>query len=198
MSNCPKRQFDPAKLERSGVKVNNMEKRGYSKKILKELGQKPAISVPELTERLVTHFEGEKPLYAISRAIKGLQEAGLVQKTSSGISDYAHLTPKGKKKVHSLTLEHEGALLAPSWDGKWRIVMLDLPESRKDERDGLRYLLKKAGFVCLKNAVWISPFPYEHLFTNIKKDFGLSTELMIFTTSTLDPQTEKAFFEMVK
>jgi phenylacetic acid degradation operon negative regulatory protein len=173
-------------------------KSDYSKKILKELVQKPAISVPELIERISPHTSGKKPLYAISRSIRGLQEAGLLQKISSGISDYAHLTKKGRKKVHSINLDHEKNLLSPSWDGKWRIVMLDLPERRKDERDALRYLLKKAGFVCLKNAVWISPFPYEYFFTNIKKDFGLTTELMIFTTNSLDPQTEKVFFEMVK
>jgi phenylacetic acid degradation operon negative regulatory protein len=86
----------------------------------------------------------------------------------------------------------------PIWDGKWRIVLLDLPETRKDEREALRYLLKKAGFICLKNSVWISPFPYEHLFTNIKKDFGLTTELMIFVTDNIDQETKQAFFELVK
>jgi phenylacetic acid degradation operon negative regulatory protein len=173
-------------------------KGGYSKKILKELGQKAAISVPELVERVSTQNAGEKPLYAISRSIKGLEEAGLLEKTSSGQSDYARLTKKGRKKVHSITLEQEHALLSPTWDGKWRIIMLDLSEERKDERDALRYLLKKAGFVCVKNSVWVSPLPYEHLFANIKKDFDLTTELMIFVTDSLDPQTEKAFFELVK
>lgn len=175
-----------------------MEKRDYSKKILKELGQKPAISLPELVERVSSRSMVEKPVYAISRSIKGLQEAGLLEKTSSGQSDYARLTKKGRRKVHSITLEQEHALLSPTWDGKWRIIMLDLPEERKDQRDALRYLLKKAGFVCLKNSVWVSPLPYEHLFGNIKKDFDLTTELMIFVTDSLDPQTEKAFFEMVK
>ncbi len=76
--------------------------------------------------------------------------------------------------------------------------MLDFPEDRKQERESLRYLLKKAGFVCLKNAVWISPQPFEHLFMNIKKDLGLTTEIMIFISDTIDPETEKAFWESMK
>jgi len=70
---------------------------------------------------------------------------------------------------------------------------LDVSEDRKAEREGLRYLLKKAGFILLKNSVWISPYPFEHLFMNIKKDLGLTTEIMIFVTDTLDPETEAAF-----
>jgi DNA-binding transcriptional regulator PaaX len=88
----------------------------------------------------------------------------------------------------SLQISEQTAVL-PHWDGYWRMVLLDLPESRKAERESLRYLLKKAGFICLKNSVWISPFPFEHMFSSIKSDMGLATEMMIFTTNTLDPET---------
>jgi DNA-binding transcriptional regulator PaaX len=170
---------------------------GYSKKILKLLAEKPAISVPEIVERVNTQDKEKSPLQAISRSLKGLRDTGLIEQTFSGQNQYARLTKEGKKKVHSLALGDTSAL-SPAWDGKWRIVLLDLPESRKDERESFRYLLKKAGFLCLKNSVWISPFPYEHLFTNIKKDFGLTTELMVFVTDKIDPETEQAFFELVK
>jgi hypothetical protein len=63
------------------------------------------------------------------------------------------------------------------------------------EREALRYLLKKAGFVCLKNSVWISPFPFEHFFSNIKKDLGLTNELLIVVTQSLDEDSEKFFIE---
>lgn len=83
------------------------------------------------------------------------------------------------------------APIVAGWDGFWRIILLDLPEDRKPEREALRYLLKKAGFVALKNSVWVSPYPFEHLFTNIKKDLGLSTEIMIIVTQYLDEETKK-------
>jgi phenylacetic acid degradation operon negative regulatory protein len=162
---------------------------GYSKKILKLLAQKPALALSD-----ISHIGPEN---ALKRSLKGLSEAGFIERHYSGQNDYARLTKEGKKKVHSLKLE-DNSTPTPIWDGKWRIVLLDLPETRKDEREALRYLLKKAGFICLKNSVWISPFPYEHLFTNIKKDFGLTTELMIFVTDNIDQETKQAFFELVK
>ena len=175
-----------------------MKKTSFSKKILKLLAEKPAISVPLLMEQVGIEKVEKSSKMAISRSLKGLQDTGLIEQTFSGQNQYARLTKEGKKKVHSLVLGEDTTLVSPAWDGKWRIVLLDLPETRKDEREALRYLLKKAGFQCLKNSVWISPFPYEHLFTNIKKDFGLTTELMIFVTDNLDPETKQAFFESVK
>ncbi|HWC57610.1 MAG TPA: MarR family transcriptional regulator [Candidatus Paceibacterota bacterium] len=166
-----------------------MANKSYSKKILALLSVKPAISVAELAEATGAQK------YALTRSLKGLSEAGLVESHHSGQNDYARLTKEGKKKAHSLKLENNTTLLNPNWDGKWRIVLLDLPEERKSERDGLRYLLKKAGFILLKNSVWISPHPFEHLFRNIKKDLGLTTEMMTFVTSDLDEETEKEFLK---
>ena len=158
-------------------------KKDYSKKILKILGQKPAISLPEL-RNLGARLPSER--YAITRSLKGLREAGLIEHISSPQNEYARLTSEGKKKVHSLELDSDTTLVNTSWDGFWRIILLDLPESRKSERESLRYLLKKAGFVCLKNSAWISPYPFEHLFMNIKKDLGLTTEMMIIVTQFID------------
>lgn len=174
-------------------------KKKYSEKILRILGGKTVISLPELKEKITTpfpllHKEGRQN-YAITRSLKGLKGAGLIEQISSPQNEYARLTKEGRKKMHSLELESKTTLVNTSWDGFWRIILLDLPENRKSERESLRYLLKKAGFVCLKNSAWISPFPYEYLFTNIKKDLGLTTEMMIIVTEFLDEESKKVLFE---
>jgi DNA-binding transcriptional regulator PaaX len=178
-------------------------RKDYSNKILKILGEKIAISVPELKNTITTppHLNpplgrgGETQKYAITRALKNLSETGMIEQISSSQNEYARLTKEGRKKVHSLQLDSDTTLVNTSWDGFWRIILLDLPEERKSERESLRYLLKKAGFVCLKNSAWISPFPFEHLFTNIKKDLGLTTEMMIIATEHLDEESKKVLFE---
>ncbi|MFA5778321.1 MAG: hypothetical protein WC870_02440 [Candidatus Paceibacterota bacterium] len=167
----------------------------YSKKILKILGEKTAISLPELAKRVNTEECSQDPKYAITRSLKGLREAGLIEQIPSPQNEYARLTKEGRKKMHSLELDSDTTLANTSWDGFWRIILLDLPENRKSERESLRYLLKKAGFVCLKNSAWISPFPYEHLFANIKKDLGFETEMMIIVTQFIDEETKKFLFE---
>lgn len=163
------------------------KKQNYQEKILNLLSGKNAVSFDEISLAKV----GASQKYAITRALKGLKETGLVESHSSGQREYARLTREGKKKAHSLKLENDTTLVNPSWDGRWRIILLDLPESRKNQRESLRYLLKKAGFVCLKNSAWISPYPFEHLFSNIKRDLNLTTELMIVVTHSTDSETEK-------
>ena len=161
----------------------------YSEKILKKLAEKPAVSVEELKGK------DAKTSYAIARALKNLVEAGCAELHKSDNKNYFKITKKGKTKLSATKLETENALVSSSWDGFWRIILLDLPENRKAERESLRYLLKKAGFVCLKNSAWISPFPFEHLFTNIKKDLGLTTEMMIIVTERIDEESKKVLFE---
>ncbi|MBU0999342.1 hypothetical protein KKG24_03515, partial [Patescibacteria group bacterium] len=137
----------------------------------------------------------KKTSYALTRALKNLVESGCAEIHKSEKKNYAKITAYGKNRLNSMVLEGEDALVPQTWDGFWRIIILDLPEERKSERESLRYILKKANFTCLKNSIWISPYPFEHLFTNIKKDLGLTTEMIIIVTQFLDEETKKFLFE---
>ncbi len=183
----------PRRSRATGQAKKPMQKQDYSKKILKSLGEKPAVPVEVLREN-----KDQKTSYALTRSIKNLVDAGYAELYNSASQSFAKITKKGKAKLNSIKLEGEDALVSTAWDGYWRIIILDLDESRKNERESLRYLLKKANFTCVKNTVWISPLPYEHLFMNIKKDLGFTTELMIIVTDKLDPETSLAFFEAIK
>lgn len=165
----------------------------HSKKILKKLSEKPAVKVEFLKES-----EDPKTSYALSRALKNLIDSGYVEKFDSPHESFAKLSKAGRAKLNVMNLEGDGMLVPSTWDGLWRIIILDLDESRKSEREALRYLLKKANFACIKNTVWVSPHPYEYLFMNIKKDLGLTTELMIVVTDKLDEETQKAFLASLK
>ena len=167
-------------------------KPNIQKDILKILAEKPAISIDSIKEA------DPKKNYALTRSVKNLVDSGCIEIHSSDNQKYLRLTKKGKSKLNCIKLEGEEALVPRTWDGFWRIIILDIPENRKSEREALRYLLKKANFVCVKNTVWVSPHPYEHLFTNIKKDLNLGTELMILVTNKLDEETNLAFLESMK
>lgn len=43
------------------------------------------------------------------------------------------------------------------WDGKWRIVVFDLPENKRGLRNELRRQLRAAKFGGLQGSVWVSP-----------------------------------------
>jgi len=167
-------------------------------KTLLKKGVTPVDSVKKEVEETIINDQmiSSKASYAIARSIKNLLGDGLVEAFNSEHKQYLRLTKDGRQKMNNLALECEATLVSTAWDGYWRIILLDLPENRKSEREALRYLLKKAGFICLKNSVWISMYPYENLFTNIKKDLNLSTELIIIVTDKIDKETEKEFISL--
>lgn len=168
------------------------------KAIFKALSGKKALCldvlIKEVEKSLPKLKNDQKKAYsAIVRSIKNLTSDGLLEKLESDLQPYYRLSGEGRKKLNSNSLDDNTTLTTNTWDGYWRIIILDLPENRKSEREALRYLLKKAGFLCIKNSVWISIHPYEHLFTNIKKDLNLTSEMMIIVTNQIDPLTEKQF-----
>jgi len=180
-----------------------LKKPSIQRAILKTLSNKGVTPVDfikkDIGESILGEFETlNKTNYAINRSIKNLLGDGLVEAFNSERNQYLRLTKQGKQKLNNIALECESSLVSTTWDGYWRIILLDIPEERKSEREALRYLLKKAGFACLKNSVWISMYPFEHLFTNIKKDLNLSTELIIIVTDKIDKETEKEFFSLCK
>lgn len=174
------------------------KKPSIQKAILKTLSNKRVIPVESIKKDVVEIILGEpkadnKTNYAIARSIKNLLSDGLIEAFNSDRNQYLRLTKEGKQRFNNITLLCESTLVSTKWDGYWRIIILDLPEERKNEREALRYLLKKAGFICIKNSVWISMYPYEHLFINIKNDLNLSSEMMIIVTDKIDKETEKEF-----
>ena len=69
------------------------------------------------------------------------------------------LTKLGKQYAVRYDPENISIKIPARWDGKWRVVIFDIPEKRKGARDALRWELKKLGFVELQRSVWV--FPYE-------------------------------------
>jgi DNA-binding transcriptional regulator PaaX len=166
------------------------------KVILKTLTRKNVVSLEDLKKEAsnslkTTYNSNNKLDYAISRSIKNLLTLGLVDCFQSDRQPFFRLSEEGRKKINSNAIDDNTAIISKNWDGQWRIIILDLPEDRKNEREALRYLLKKAGFACIKNSVWISIYPYENLFINIKKDLGLTTEMIIMVTDKIDELTKQ-------
>ena len=50
-----------------------------------------------------------------------------------------------------------------SWDGKWRMILFDLPEEERESRRKLRKKLYASGFGCMQRSAWISPDPLDAL-----------------------------------
>ena len=149
-----------------------------------------SLHVQAVLEEQETKKRKVKPQYVINRAIKQMVENDMITQHNTEQSAFLSLSSEGRHKLRNIRLSSKSHLVSTTWDGYWRMVILDIPESQKSQRDAIRYVLKKAQFVQLKSSIWISPFPLEHMMINMKNDLKLHGELMIIVTDKLDPDTE--------
>ena len=79
-------------------------------------------------------------------------------KSNGGVTT-VRITQKGESRLRSFSLELLEIKKPKKWDGKWRMVMFDLPVRYTKVRDALRFQLKKLGFVQFQKSVWLYPYP---------------------------------------
>jgi DNA-binding transcriptional regulator PaaX len=95
----------------------------------------------------------------LKREIRNLYRSKLIKEEENSDGTFTYiLTDRGK--VKALTFHfREMKIEKKHWDGKWRVVIFDIPEKIKMSRNALRDKLKNLGFRELQKSVFI--FPYE-------------------------------------
>lgn len=97
--------------------------------------------------------------YAFNRAIKSLYQSKLIDaKDNPDGTVTLILTKQGKALALTYDIENIKILPMKRWDGKWRIVLFDIPEKHKKARDALSKTLKRAGFYQFQKSVFVHPF----------------------------------------
>ena len=105
------------------------------------------------------------------------------------------ITNKGNVKLKSYSIDFVKISNPKKWDGKWRMVMFDLPIRYSKARDSLRLKLKQLGFVQFQKSVWIYPYPCfdEILFIADYYKVGNYVEIMTVTDINNDIKFKKHF-----
>ena len=68
------------------------------------------------------------------------------------------LTTLGIRWLNQISFERLRIKQTP-WDGKWRLVIFDIPEDKRDRRDAFRDYIKKLGLLQVQKSVWACPYP---------------------------------------
>ena len=94
------------------------------------------------------------------RVMQYMKKKQLVEYTEMSDGNLrVELTEKGKKRVQDMNFEEMKINKLRKWDKKWRLVMFDIPESRRRARRALSLKLKAMGFYQLQKSVWVHAYP---------------------------------------
>ena len=69
------------------------------------------------------------------------------------------ITDKGKARFRKVQFDNLTIPAQSKWDGKWRLVIFDVPEKYGASRRALTEKLQIMGFKMLQKSVWVHPFP---------------------------------------
>lgn len=107
------------------------------------------------------------------------------------------LTDKGKEKT--LTYHFQKMQIQKcAWDGKWRLVLFDIPEKLKNGRNALREKLKRLGFYELQKSVWIFPYACKDEIDFLIEFFGLRRFVRFCTVDFIDNDIHlRKFFHLL-
>jgi phenylacetic acid degradation operon negative regulatory protein len=111
---------------------------------------------------LTDSFESWMHRQGFHRQLRELERQQLLERHSNQTGPRRHrLTERGRLLV--LGGRDPTTAWDRSWDGKWRLVVFDLPETKSALRTRLRRFLKARGFGYLQNSVWVTPDPLDGL-----------------------------------
>ncbi|MCR4306178.1 MAG: winged helix-turn-helix transcriptional regulator [Candidatus Daviesbacteria bacterium] len=113
---------------------------------------------------------------SLAQALKRLREKGFIERTTLKNADQIilRLTEAGKEFLLLSKSDEE-----IEWDRKWRIVVFDIPEKKRQVRDILRSRLKLWGFTPWQQSVWASRKNLTNKLRNLIEELGIEDWVLV-------------------
>jgi len=104
---------------------------------------------------------------------------------------FLRITPKGTAALHLLEAKDTNVpgydkRKPKRWDGRWRMLIFDIPETRRSTRDKIRRSLISVGFQRLQDSVWAYPYDCEDFVSLLKADFKIGKDMLYLIVEEME------------
>ena len=108
------------------------------------------------------------------------------------------ITKKGEIKLRAFAIDLIEIKKPNKWDGKWRLVMFDIPIRFTKGREALRYHLKELDFLQFQKSAWIYPYPCEDEVIFIADFFGIGKYVEVLTAENISREEKlRKYFKLI-
>ncbi len=137
---------------------------------------------------LVPKFREEEYIRAAQRR---MMKAGLIRSEGG----FLRVTTRGQARLATLSLSLARPQRLKRWDGKWRVLIFDIPERRRGVREAIRNQLHSAGFIRVQDSVWLYPYPCEEYVALLKANVKVGKDMLYLIVDSMekDMQFRKEF-----
>ena len=128
-------------------------------------------------------------------AVDRLEKRGLIigERQKNGRVVFM-LSPEGEKLAERISLKLAMAK-NKRWDGKWQLLIFDIPEKTRAKRNFFRKELLDFGFYPLQKSVFAYPYPLPSDFFTLWEDFDFKKQLVAVESAKIkDDENLRIFF----
>lgn len=115
-----------------------------------------------------------------------LRSRDLVETFDIGGQSFVKITSKGEAKILKLNIENIEIRDTEKWDGKWRIVIFDIPENYKLARNIFSRKLQELGFQQVQKSVYVLPFDCSEEIEKLRCFYGIRPYTFLITASEIE------------
>jgi len=98
------------------------------------------------------------PKRKIYDTFSSFKRRGLLKINHNNHQIYISLTKEGKKRAGIFQINNLHIARPQKWDGKWRVLLFDIPHEKRSYREALRGKLKELHFFLFQKSVWMHAF----------------------------------------
>lgn len=139
-----------------------------------------------------------KAMGKLERALRNLASAGDIKTSGKKGQKQYRITTTGRQKLARLKFAEYAVPEQVKWDGKWRVVCFDIPETKKYNRTLFQTKLSALGFYRLQNSVFVYPYPCDQLIKLAYGAFGLQKFVRIIVADHIDNEAHILNFFKLK
>lgn len=125
----------------------------------------------------------------IKNAFNHLRQKKLIEiKAYKDAEVIVRLTNRGKERVRNFSVDTLFIPKPKAWDGKWRILIFDIPTRPKlynQAREALRKKVKELGFCQIQKSVWAYPYECEDELLFVAEIFEVQKYIEILTVEKM-------------
>lgn len=154
----------------------------------------PMALKPLLDYKRRKEFEDQKKYwnkynpYVLRQTIKRLQQQKVVEITYENGEQIIKLTEKGRTKLLKYRIE-DMAIKNQKWDGKWRLIIYDVPTYKELQRNMFRRFLRKMQLLKLQKSVYLTPYECQKEIEYLRQLFGVGEEVIYLTVQNIENDT---------
>ena len=125
----------------------------------------------------------------LRQSLRRLEAQKLVQYAVAEGQDIVTITKEGKTKILKYALENLEIKKPKVWDGKWRVVIYDIPARDRSLQWVIRDALKSMGFYQMQESVYLFPYPCYDEVEFLRSFYGVGAMVKYLLVTKLEDDT---------